>query len=55
MLKIWWIRKIEIWSEELVDGHQTVPYQPEAFFYEWGQFTFNITSNFTPIHVYPRT
>ena len=26
MLKIWRIWKIEIWSEELVDGHQTVPY-----------------------------
>ena len=28
MLKIWFIWKIEIWSEELVDGYQTVPYQP---------------------------
>ena len=34
MLKIWWIWKIEIWSEELKDGHQTVPYQPGALF--WG-------------------
>ena len=33
MLKIWWIWKIEIWSEELVDGHQTVPYQPGALFF----------------------
>ena len=32
MLKIWWIWKIEIWSEELVDGYQTVPYEPGAFF-----------------------
>ena len=32
MLKIWWISNIEIWSEELVDGHQTVSYQ--ALF--WG-------------------
>ena len=30
MLKIWWILKIVIWSEELVDGHQTVSYQPGA-------------------------
>ena len=28
MLKIWWIWKIEIWSVELADGYQTVPYQP---------------------------
>ena len=38
MFKIWWmIWKIEIWSEELVDGHQTpqtVPYQPRVLF--WG-------------------
>ena len=26
--------KIKIWSEELVDGHQTVPYQPGALI--WG-------------------
>ena len=32
MLKIWWIWKIEIWSEELVDGYQTVPYEPGALF-----------------------
>ena len=32
MLKIWWIWKIEIWSEEVVDGYQTVPYQPGALF-----------------------
>ena len=25
-MKIWWIWKIEIWSEELVDGYQTVPF-----------------------------
>ena len=31
MLKIWWIWKIEIWSEELVDGYQTVPYEPGLF------------------------
>ena len=34
MLKIWLIWKTEIWSEELVDGHQTVPFQPGALF--WG-------------------
>ena len=34
MLKIWWIWKIEIWSEELLDGHQTVPYQLGVLF--WG-------------------
>ena len=34
MLKIWWIWKIEVWSEELVDGHQTAPYQVGALF--WG-------------------
>ena len=31
--------EIEIWSEELVDGHQTIPYQPGAlssFFFFWG-------------------
>ena len=33
-MKVWWILKIEIWSEELVDGHQTVPYQPGALFSE---------------------
>ena len=32
MLKIWWIWKIEIWSEEVVDGYQTVPYEPGALF-----------------------
>ena len=32
MLKIWWIWKIEFWSEELIDGHQTVPYKPGALF-----------------------
>ena len=32
MLKIWWIWKIEIWREELIDGHQTVLYEPEALF-----------------------
>ena len=26
--------EIEIWSEELVDGYQTVPYQPGALI--WG-------------------
>ena len=33
-MKIWWIWKIvkiEIWSEELVDGDQTVPYH-----WTWG-------------------
>ena len=28
--------EIEIWSEELVDGHQTVPYQPGALFFVGG-------------------
>ena len=32
MLKIRWIWKIEIWSEELIDGHKTVPYEPGALF-----------------------
>ena len=32
VLKIWWIWKIEFWSEELIDGHQTVPYKPGALF-----------------------
>ena len=32
MLKIWWIWKIEIWSKELVDGHETVLYKPGALF-----------------------
>ena len=31
MLKIWRIWKIEIWSEELVHGYQTVLYQPGLF------------------------
>ena len=31
MFKIWWIWKFrEIRSEKLIDGHQTVPYQPGA-------------------------
>ena len=34
MLTILWIWKIEIWCEELVDGYQTVPYQPGALI--WG-------------------
>ena len=41
MLKIWWIWKIEIWSENLVDGLQTVPYKPGApsfFFFGVGGF-----------------
>ena len=29
MLKILWIWKVEIWSEEFVDEHQTAPYQME--------------------------
>ena len=33
MSKISWIWKIEIWSEELVDEHQTVPCQPGALFF----------------------
>ena len=42
MLKIWWSWKIEIWSEELVDGYQTVPYQPGALI--WG----GLLSGFQP-------
>ena len=63
MLKIWWFWKIEIWSEELVDGYQTVPYQPGDLIWG-GQLCFQRmliltipcknTSNFTPGHVYPR-
>ena len=34
MLKIWWIWQIEIWSDKLVDGYQTVHFQPGALF--WG-------------------
>ena len=30
----WWIRKNEIWNEELVDGYQKVSYRPGAFI--WG-------------------
>ena len=56
--------EIEIWSEDLVDGHQTIPYQPGALF--WGSLVvfpthfnpnsslFKITSNFIPIRIYPR-
>ena len=33
MFKISWIWKIEIWSEELEDGFQTVPFQPGALFF----------------------
>ena len=28
LMQIWWVWKIEIWSEELVDWHQTVSHQP---------------------------
>ena len=36
MLKIWFMWNwIEIWIEELVDGHQTVRYQPGVLF-QWG-------------------
>ena len=61
LLKIWWIWKIEIWSEELVDGYHTVACQPGALI--WGGQLYGSvsnpliplsTSNFTPIHVYPR-
>ena len=61
MLKIPWIWKI--WSEKLVDGHQTVPYQPGALFRgvnclvvfptHFNPNNSHITSNFTSIHVYP--
>ena len=44
MFKIWWIWKIKlIWSEELVDGLQTVPYQPRALF--WGDQLSGSVSN----------
>ena len=50
MLKTWWIWKIEISSEELVDGHQTVPYQPEAPFFggggEGGQLSGSVSDTF---------
>ena len=56
MLKIWWICKIEIWSEELVDGHQTVPYQPGALclvvFLTHFNPNFSLKYDFTPIHEY---
>ena len=45
MLKIWWIWKIEIWREELIDGHQTVPYQSGALFLG-GQLSGNVTNSF---------
>ena len=45
MLKIWWIWKIEIWSEELVDGYQTVPYQPGALIWG-GQLSGSVSSPF---------
>ena len=33
-VEIWWIWKIEILSEELIGGYQTVRYQPGALI--WG-------------------
>ena len=43
MLKIWWIWKIENWNEELVDGHQTVPYLPGALFWR-GQLSGSVSN-----------
>ena len=51
MLKIWWIWKIEIWSEELVDGYQTVPYEPGALF--GGGLLSGSVSNFILIQTIP--
>ena len=59
MLKIWRIGKIEIWSEELVDGHQKVPYQPKALFagvnylivFPNNSLLMFLQLSFTPIHV----
>ena len=45
MLKTWWTWKIEIWSEELVDGYQTVPYQPEALM-SGGQLSGSVSNAF---------
>ena len=45
MLKIWRIWKIEIWSEELVHGYQTVPYQPGALF-GGGQLSGSVSNPF---------
>ena len=42
MLKI---LKIEIWSEELVDGYQTVPYQPSGLF-GGGQLSGSVSNPF---------
>ncbi len=66
MLKICWIWKIETCSEELVDGHQRVGYQPRDLF--WGgqlsgsdpnpflssQFPLKTISYFTRTKVYLR-
>ena len=35
-MKTSWVWTIEIWSEELVDGHQAVPYQPGALLFLGG-------------------
>ena len=45
MWKIWRIWKIEIWSEELVDGYQTAPYQPGALFWG-GQLSVSVSNAF---------
>ena len=45
MLKIWWIWKIEIWSEELIDWHETVPYKTGALF-RGGQLSGSVPNPF---------
>ena len=37
--------KIKIWSEELVDGYQTVPYQPGAQIWG-GQLSGSVSNQF---------
>ena len=44
---MWWICKIEIWSEELIGGYQTVRYQPEALFWG-GQLSVVFSTQFNP-------
>ena len=52
MLKIWWIWKIEIWCEELVDRHQTVPYQPGALI--WGGQLVVFKTYFNPNNIHEK-
>ena len=50
MLKIWWIWKIEIWSEDLIDGHQIVPYEPGALF-RGGQLSGSVLNPFKSLTI----